>query len=177
MTRANRFTNPLGHSDRKRLLETLTRYSRFVSVSKALLILMTMILVGTVVILPLMRGDAGGMRIVFTATEDSPEEEPVMKNPRFQGTDYKNQPFMVTAESAIQRDKNTIDLTDVSADMTMKDESWLMVTANKGTLALGDKELWLEGKVRCHGGLERCGRASRRDRTPARRSEAPLAAQ
>lgn len=38
-------------------------------------------------------------------------------------------------------------------------------------------ELWLEGKVRCHGGLERCGRASRRDRTPARRSEARLAAQ
>lgn len=147
MARSTRFSNPLGHSDRKRLLERLTRYSRFVSVSKVSLIVMTAVLVGTVVVLPLMRGDAGGMRIVFTAAEEATEEEPVMKNPRFQGTDHKNQPFMVTAQTATQRDKNTIDLVKVSADMTMKDESWLIVTANKGTLALGDKELWLEGDV------------------------------
>lgn len=147
MARSPRFSNPLGQSDRKRLLETLTRYSRFVSVSKALLIVLTAVLVGTVVILPLMRGDAGGMRIVFTATEETAEEEPVMKNPRFQGVDHKNQPFMVTAKTATQRDKNTVDLVSVSADMTMKDTSWLIVTAKKGTLALGDKELWLEGDV------------------------------
>lgn len=147
MSRANRFSNPLGQTDRLRLLETLTRYSRFVSVSKMLLMLMTAVLVGTVVVLPLMRGDAGGMRIVFTATEESPEEEPVMKNPRFQGTDHKNQPFLVTAKQAVQRDKSTIDLTSVSADMTLKGESWLLVTAKKGTLALGEKELWLEGDV------------------------------
>lgn len=147
MARKNRFANAFGHPDRLRLLETLTRYSRFVSVSKVLLMVMTLLLVGTVVVLPLIRGDAGGMRIVFTATEESAEQEPVMKSPRFQGTDNKNQPFMVTATIARQRDKNTIDLETVSADMTLKDASWLLVTANKGTLALGDKELWLEGNV------------------------------
>ncbi len=147
MPRANRFATAFGQADRLRLLETLTRYSRFVSVSKVMLIVTTLVLVGTVVVLPLMRGDAGGMRIVFTATDEATEEEPVMKNPRFQGTDNKNQPFMVTAATATQRDKNTIDLTQVSADMTMKDQSWLLVTAKKGSLALGDKELWLEGNV------------------------------
>ncbi len=147
MASSHRFSRPFGQPDRMRLLETLTRYSRFVSVSKALLILLTLVLVGTVVVLPLMRGDAGGMRIVFTATEENAAQELAMKNPRFQGTDHKNQPFMVTADTATQRDKNTIDLVMVSADLTLKDESWLLVKAKKGTLALDEKELWLEGNV------------------------------
>lgn len=146
MARAQRFSNAFGRSDRRRLLETLGRYSRFVSVSKMLLVLMTFLLIGAVVVLPLMRGDAGGMRVAFTATEESPEMEPVMKNPRFQGADHKDQPYMVTADSAIQRDKSTVDLVNVSADMTMKD-SWLLVKAKKGTLSLGEKELWLDGDV------------------------------
>ncbi len=147
MSRTKRFSAAIGQTDRIRLLETLGRYSRFVNVSKTLLVLMTLLLIGTVVVMPLMRGDSGGLRIAFTATEETPQQEPVMKNPRFQGTDHKDQPYLVTAESAIQRDKNTIDLNKVSADMTLKDEAWLLVTARKGTLALGDKELWLEGNV------------------------------
>lgn len=147
MIRNRRFSPAVGQKDRIRLLETLGRYSRFVSVSKALLVAMTLLLIGTVVIMPLLREEADGVRIAFTAMDESPQTEPMMRKPRFQGIDHKNQPFLVTADTAVQRDKNNIDLHRVSADMTLKDNAWMLVTAEKGSLGLDVKELWLEGNV------------------------------
>ncbi len=148
MVRLRRFSEVADEVDRLKLLETLGRYSRFVSVSKMLLVALTLLLLATVVVLPLMRGDASGMRIAFTATEETEASKPVMINPRFQGEDNKGQPYLVTAEAAVQPDKNTIDLSAVSADMTFKDQSWMLVNAKRGRLNLDAEELQLDGDIK-----------------------------
>ena len=116
-------------------------------VNASLVVKLIMALLATMVILPLIRGDSSGVRIALTGAQEVPDARPVMKNPRFQGADSKMQPYMVTAKSAIQQDADTIVLNTVQADLTLKDNTWLAVKAEQGTLKLSRQVLYLVGNV------------------------------
>ncbi len=131
-----------------KLLESLGRYTRFVNLSKIILVGLILLLLGSAVVLPIVKGDAAGIRLIISNTQEVPDSTPVMKNPRFQGTDDKNQPYMVTADSAIQQDKDVVVLKNVKADMTFNDETWMMLRADQGALTLSEKQLVLIGNIR-----------------------------
>ena len=136
------------HHDPLHLFRRLGRHTRFVNISKIALILTTLGLLGIAIIWPLMETDQAGVRInMITVTDEKDQEMPVMKNPRFQGTDNKNQPYLVTADKAVQQDKDHVRLLKVSADMSFEDSSWMLVSANEGILTLSEKDLLLLGKV------------------------------
>ncbi|MBY0356264.1 MAG: hypothetical protein K2Q12_11140, partial [Rickettsiales bacterium] len=94
-----RFTN--SYIDRRqKLLLVLARRSRYVLFSKIALGLMITVLLGVVVILPLMEEEA---RITIAVNEKGQQAQPMMMNPKFQGTDAQNQPFTVTATRAFHK--------------------------------------------------------------------------
>lgn len=133
--------------DTSGLLASIGRYTRFVSLSKIGLGGLSLILMLTIVIIPALKADNAGLRIAFSTVGDRSEELPVMTNPRFQGVDDNNQPYTVTADSALQQDEKTIILVNVQADIFTHEGTWLSLTAQKGELDTQRKFIQLRGAV------------------------------
>lgn len=146
MARARRFSTA-GLQDRLHLLEGLGRYTRFVRLSKITLLFLIIGMLGMVVALPVINKDTSGVRIALSSNQESPESVPMMKNPRFQGMDSQNQPYTVTADSALQQDLDTVLLKKVQADVTFKDKTWISIDADQGILKLSEENLVLIGNV------------------------------
>jgi len=72
-----------------------------------------------------------------------------MSNAHFEGVDDKKRPFSISAEKATQvtQDADTIDLTQLQADMTMSDGAWLSLTSDSGRLQRSKQLLDLLGQV------------------------------
>lgn len=72
-----------------------------------------------------------------------------MSNAHFEGLDDNKRPFSISAEKATQvtQDADTIDLTELQADMTMKDGAWLSLTSDSGRLQRSKQLLDLLGQV------------------------------
>ena len=72
-------------------------------------------------------------------------------NPRYVGTDDDNQPYAVTADIAKKLDGEGMDvrigLELPKADITLKDGTWLVLTAENGIYARRNKTLDLSGAV------------------------------
>jgi lipopolysaccharide export system protein LptC len=68
---------------------------------------------------------------------------------RFVGLDGRNQPFTLMADQAIQATgaSNSMDLDRPQGDITLRDGSWLAVTANRGTYQRPANTLTLNGDV------------------------------
>lgn len=131
---------------RQQLLQMLGRRSRFVFFSKIALGCMIATLLAIIILLPLMEDEA--TRIILAGTDKGEELQPVMVNPKFQGVDGQNQPFMVTATRAFHKDSNTVEMVNIQADLTMKDRTWLALSADNGTMNMGDQTLLLHGNVK-----------------------------
>ena len=71
-------------------------------------------------------------------------------NPRFESTDEKSQPYTVTAARALQdaHDPEAVLLDDPTADITLKDGTWIAARAQNGTYRQKEERLFLEGNVR-----------------------------
>lgn len=132
---------------RQRLLLVLARRSQFVLFSKIVLGLMIALLLGAIIILPLLNK---ATRITLTSVTQGEELQPVMLNPKFQGMDAQNQPFTVTAVRAYQKNDNIVEMESIQADMTLKSRTWLLLSANHGTINSQDQELKLVGDVRLY---------------------------
>lgn len=120
------------------LVSNLKRYTCFVALSKYSLLLLLCALFATIILLPIMKKDQAGVRVAFSSVEQSTTsiDKPYMKNPKFQGVDEQLQPYVVTADMAIQQDEKTIEMQHVQADMTYKDGAWLMLNAGRGVLTM-----------------------------------------
>jgi lipopolysaccharide export system protein LptC len=156
----NRITGNYGFSraalEARRLLmfANLTRYTCFVKFSKLSLIVLLLVLFAVIIIFPMMEKDQAGVRVAFSNVEksDASIEKPYMKNPKFQGVDEQMQPYVVTADRAIQVDERTVEMQKVKADMSFKDGSWMMLNAARGILTMDAKEqsnktLTLDGDI------------------------------
>lgn len=71
-------------------------------------------------------------------------------NPRFQSTDENSQPFSITAKRAVQsaRDPSVVLLEDPTADITLKNGTWLAAEAQRGAYRQNADRLLLQGKVK-----------------------------
>jgi lipopolysaccharide export system protein LptC len=72
-----------------------------------------------------------------------------MINPRYTGSDTQNQPYVVTADQALQvsGDSNVTNLMKPKGDITLKDGTWLALSAETGVYRKKDELLDLEGSV------------------------------
>ncbi|MFZ4124789.1 MAG: LPS export ABC transporter periplasmic protein LptC [Rickettsiales bacterium] len=139
--------HPRGVED---LFARLTRYTRFVLFSKWFLAVFALAVIAFLIGWPLLTRDTSGMRVSFVVTENkdgSHAVSPMMSNPRYQGVDKKGQKYTVTALQGVQRTPVIIDLEKVQADMFMRDESWLSLTADRAEFHDDTKLLYLLGNV------------------------------
>lgn len=70
-------------------------------------------------------------------------------NPRWNGVDNEDRPFTVTADLVSQSklDRNLYELELPKADITLKDETWLALTARAGRFFYEEQQLELTGDV------------------------------
>ena len=73
----------------------------------------------------------------------------MMTKPRLTGVDGNGNPYVVTAEVAIQDARNSkrAQLHKVEADLTAKSGTWINLTATQGLLDDGKEKLWLSGII------------------------------
>lgn len=117
---------------------------------KVLLPILALILIALVVVLPQLREIEG--EFSFGLSLLSQEEDlrsTTVLGARFEGTDRNDRPYTITASSAEERhdDDEAIDLSDLEADITMVDGTWVAVTAEEGTYLKTDQSLTLRGAV------------------------------
>lgn len=129
------------------LLKSVRRYTRVVGLIKFLLIIVGVGLAVVVAAIPFLKTEESNIRIMFSSLEKSDSDTPAMVNPRFQGVDRNNQPFSITADVAEQKDANTVIMRQIKADITLKDQQWLALLANQGSLDMNLKRLLLSGNV------------------------------
>ncbi|MEQ8229220.1 MAG: LPS export ABC transporter periplasmic protein LptC [Rhodospirillales bacterium] len=126
-------------------------YSGFVQIAKVMLPVAAVGLIALVILWPHLRTEDLRFRIGFAAIQSNVDGDPNLLNPRYVGTDEDNQPFAVTADIAKKLDGEGMDvrigLELPKADITLKDGTWLVLTAENGIYARSDKTLDLAGSV------------------------------
>ncbi|NIZ00694.1 LPS export ABC transporter periplasmic protein LptC [Thalassospira lucentensis] len=120
---------------------------------KFVLPLIAMTLMALVVLWPQIEEvQESGFRVGFSTSPEDLMENVAMSNPRFFGVDGNRQPFTVTAQEAVESKAEDghddhVYLDAPQADMTLKDGSWIALTANEGFYTETDGLLDLVGAV------------------------------
>ncbi|WP_198154834.1 LPS export ABC transporter periplasmic protein LptC [Oceanibaculum pacificum] len=124
-------------------------YSRLVFLLKVLLPSVAVVLVGLVIVWPEFMSDDSRFRLGAVKVDVRDAETLNMVNPRFVGTDERNRPFIVTADSANQSraDSALVTLAAPKADMTMEDGTWVALTATNGLFDRNQQAVDLGGGV------------------------------
>lgn len=123
-------------------------YSRFI---KALRIILPLIAVGMTVVV--LTWEEAGRRVDPVKKEEIAPQSANVQNelvkPVFNSVDAKNQPFMVTADSATQDRSNSdlLNLTNPKAELDMQGGSKIKADAISGLYQQKDQKLNLEGAV------------------------------
>ncbi|MBX3454562.1 LPS export ABC transporter periplasmic protein LptC [Ferrovibrio sp.] len=124
----------------------------FVRFMKFVLPLCAVALVGVMAAWPQLTRREGGFRLSYSSIETQ-ELALVMNNPRFRGIDGKGQPYVVTADRAVQDadDAKQVTMDNVAADIALTDGGWLSLTAKTGLYHDVSKLLTLHGDINVFG--------------------------
>lgn len=91
---------------------------------------------------------------ISAVTNSDMSDQKIARNellkPRFESRDNKNQPYTITADSAVQSDQDpdVVILEKPMADITLTDGTWLAMEALRGAYKQDVERLLLEGKVK-----------------------------
>jgi lipopolysaccharide export system protein LptC len=124
------------------------RYTRFVSVMKRVLFGLALLLLGAVIAYGLQPRQQQKMTMIFEKM-GMVSGDLVMLKPKLNGIDSAGNPFVVTADTAVQNPKNLRQATlkNVEADVSLKDGRWLNLTSPHGKLDSDAKTLQLWGPI------------------------------
>jgi lipopolysaccharide export system protein LptC len=125
------------------------RYSQFVGVMKRLLPTAAAIVVMSVVVYTLIPRPADrGIKIEYTSMGQIDNDLAMMK-PKLTGMDDKGNPFVITADKAIQDGRNArrARLLKVQADMNLDSQRWLSAMAENGFVDADTGKLSLGGGI------------------------------
>lgn len=125
----------------------ITRYTRFVALSKRFLWLFIGLMIALVVWIASDNSGENKARMVFSAMQKTGALQDIMLKPHYQGLDAHGRPYSVAAEQASQIDQDTVAMTTIHADMNLDNGAWLALNAGKGTLKISAKKLELHGGV------------------------------
>lgn len=126
------------------------RYTRFVSVMKRTLIVAASALLAAVVAYSLQPRLQNSKRLAMTFQRlHILNNDLMMTKPRLTGVDADGNPYVVTADEAIQDPHNAkhAQLRHVEADVTLKAGNWLNATATHGILDASMQKLRLSGII------------------------------
>lgn len=124
------------------------RYSRFVMVMKRALPIAAGLLIAVIIAFSLIPRQSDKMSIAYKTLETI-DNDLTMTKPRLSGADRKGNPFVITADAAVQ-DKTNIrraTLKNVQADLTLDKGRWLSATAAKGLVDMDKNWLTLTGGI------------------------------
>ncbi len=127
----------------------LQRRTRIVAAMRLILPAIAALLLATLALWSRLGLDTTSFRLSMDGLDLNNLDTLSMSNAHFEGLDDKKRPFSISAEKATQitQDADTIDLTQLQADMTMKDGAWLSLTADSGRLQRTKQLLDLMGQV------------------------------
>jgi lipopolysaccharide export system protein LptC len=124
-------------------------YSHLVTLLKLVLPSVAVGLVAMILLWPQLNPIDQRFRLKPVAVGIEDLENLRMISPRYTGSDAQNQPYTVTADQALQisGDSNVTDLVKPKGDITLKDGTWLALSAETGVYRKKDEMLDLEGNV------------------------------
>ena len=127
----------------------LTGYSRFVGMMKLALPATAVAILGVIVAWPRLAPRDEQFQVAFANFNAKSVDTQSMVNPRYYGTDDKNQPFTLTAEIGTQIDQQAqqIQLEKPVADLTRPNGSGMVGNSDLGIFAQKDSTLELYGHV------------------------------
>jgi lipopolysaccharide export system protein LptC len=131
----------------RKLMAPVTRYTRFVIFGKNFLWVLIALMIGAVIWTASEPTGGDSARIVFSNIPKSEELQNEMLKPHYQGLDANNNPYTVVADKAVQKDKETILLYGIRADMMQENDAWLALNAGQGELNPQSKQMYLFGGV------------------------------
>lgn len=135
------------------------RYSRFVTIMKRALPLAATALVAAVLIYALQPRQERSAHVAMTFQRlGIVNDDLAMLKPRLTGADDQGDPYLVTADEAIQDKSNSkrAALRNVQGDVTLKDGTWISTVAPRGLLDAKSGHLTLMGPIAVYsdGGYE-----------------------
>lgn len=138
--------------DAGHVLSALPRRRGFVRFMKFILPMIALGTVVTVIAWPQMVKRRLSIPLTFSDVETA-NAALVMNNPRYRGTDASGQPYVVTADRAIQdpKDDKQVTLDRVQADMTMSNGEWWSLTSDTGLYNGNTQLLDLFGNINVFG--------------------------
>jgi lipopolysaccharide export system protein LptC len=142
----------IGWIERKRASSLdVQRYTRFVGIMKRALPLGAAALLAAVLAYSLQPRLQDGKRVAMTFQKlgFNINHDLMMTKPKLTGVDGNGNPYVVTAEDAIQdaHDSKRAQLRKVEADLTTKSGTWVNLTATHGLLDDTRARLWLSGII------------------------------
>jgi lipopolysaccharide export system protein LptC len=126
------------------------RYTRFVGIMKRALPMAAAALLAAVIAYSLQPRMQDSKRVALTFQSlHLLSNDLMMTKPRLTGVDGNGNPYVVTAEEAIQDAHNSkvAQLKKVEADLTTKGGAWVNLTATHGLLDDAKELLWLSGII------------------------------
>lgn len=126
-----------------------TWYSGFVRAMKFTLPTIALLLIILIVAWPHLNVSDARFRLGFADMTIRVSEDPSMINPRYVGSDKDDQPYSVTADIARKLAENAenIELEAPKADILLEDQTWLVLSANRGVYERAEESLDLTGNV------------------------------
>ncbi|HTO40052.1 MAG TPA: LPS export ABC transporter periplasmic protein LptC [Rhizomicrobium sp.] len=124
------------------------RYSRFVAVMKRALPITALVLLAAVAVYTFQPRQQERVAMTFEHVGEVANDLAMVK-PRLSGSDADGNPFVVTADRAIQQGRNSrkARLENVDADMTLDHNRWLNARAASGLFDADARTLMLEGGI------------------------------
>lgn len=138
--------------DAGQVLSALPRRRGFVRFMKFILPLIALGTVVAVIAWPQMAKRRMAIPLTFSDVETA-NSALVMNNPRYRGTDTSGQPYVVTADRAIQdpKDDKQVTLDRVQADVHMTTGEWWSLTSDTGLYNGTAQMLDLYGNINVYG--------------------------
>lgn len=152
---------PLMHNDRdwgarvRVSMRQTARYSRFVGIMKRVLPVAAAALMAAVLIYALQPRQEQSRRVAMTFERlGIVNGDLTMMKPRLTGEDGEGDPYLVTADEAIQdgKDAKRARLKNVEGDTTLQDGSWIGGMAPEGRLDARNHRLALDGAIAVYSG-------------------------
>jgi lipopolysaccharide export system protein LptC len=128
-------------------LEAL-RYSRFVTLMKRILSLGAFLIIAAVLAFFFVQRMPRQLQMSYERLGRI-ENDLTMVKPRLAGADAKGNPFVITADSAVQDAHNVkrASLKNLEADLTLDRQNWVNARARRGVVDMGSGELELNGGI------------------------------
>jgi lipopolysaccharide export system protein LptC len=126
------------------------RYSRFVTIMKRALPLAAAALVAAVLVYAIQPRQERSARVAMTFQRlGIVNDDLAMLKPRLTGADDQGDPYVVTADEAVQdkSDSKRATLRNVQGDVTLKDGTWISTVAPQGMLDAKARRLVLRGPI------------------------------